>query len=199
MEDDYSDEKIMDEEIKEYYEDYFQHREGKLEGSCQDIQENFQQTVALPLDGNEIDQHLDVEIHVNLPKFDEDIHILNDQDKDKDSYSNLSLDHLFSEILFQNEVCQNHIFEVAYMETQSNKSTYILEFQENNTLVYGTFQTQSHEGNKGDDRIQAQQNDNHELQENIEKAVVELHHFEHEYVIHQNTSLEITNSELFYC
>ena len=66
-------------------------------------------------------------------------------------------------------------------------------------MVYDTFQTKSHEGNKDDDRIQAQQNDNHELQENIEKEIVELHHFEHEYVFLQNTSLEITNSELFDC
>ena len=37
------------------------------------------------------------------------------------------------------------------------------------------------------------------MQENIEKEVVELHHFEHEDVIHQNTSLEIINLELFDC
>ena len=59
----------------------------------------------------------------------------------------------FAETLFQNKVCQNQNFEASYMETQSNKSTYILEFQENNTLVYDTFQTKSHEGNNGDDRI----------------------------------------------
>ena len=50
----------MDEEIKEFYEYYFQHREGMLEGSCQDVQENFQQTVTLPLAENEIDRQLDV-------------------------------------------------------------------------------------------------------------------------------------------
>ena len=44
----------MDEEIKEFYKDYVQHREGMLEAICQDIHENFQQTVALPLDENEI-------------------------------------------------------------------------------------------------------------------------------------------------
>ena len=78
-----------------------------LEGSCQDIQENFQQTLALPLVENEIDQHLDVDIHVPFHEFVEDIQILSDQDKDVDNYSNFSLDHLFSETLFQNEVCQN--------------------------------------------------------------------------------------------
>ena len=187
MEDDYGEKELMDEEIKEFYEDFFQHREGMLQGSFQDIQENFQQTVALPLPENEIDEQLDVEINVPFPEFDEYIHILNDQDKDEDIYSNFSSDHLFLENLFQNEVCQNHIFETTYMENQSNKSTNILEFQENNTLVYDTFQTKSQEGNKDDDRIQAQQNDNHELQENIEKEVVELHHFEHEDLIHQNT------------
>ena len=30
MEDDYGDEELRDEEIKEFYEDYFQHREGML-------------------------------------------------------------------------------------------------------------------------------------------------------------------------
>ena len=164
-----------------------------LEGSCQDIQENFQQIVALPLAENEIDQHLDVGIHVPFPDFYEDIHILNDQDKDEDSYSNLSSDHLFSKILFQTEVCQNQIFEVVYMETQSSMPTYILEFQENNTLVYDTYQTNSQEGNKDGDRIQSQQNDNPELQENIEKDVVELHHFEHEDVTNQNTFVEKLN------
>ena len=104
---DYGDEDLMDEEIKEFYEDYFQHQEWMLEGSCQDIKENFQQIVTLPLAENEIDQHLDVGIHVPFPEFNEDIHILNDQDKDEDSYSNFSLDHLFLENLFQNEVCQN--------------------------------------------------------------------------------------------
>ena len=49
------------------------------------------------------------------------------------------------------------------MESQSSKSTYFLEFQENNTLVCDTYQTKPKEGNKDDDRIQAQQNDNHEL------------------------------------
>ena len=88
-----------------------------LEGSCQYIQENFQQTVALPLAENEINQHIDVEIHVPFPTLDEYIHILNDKYKDDDSYPKFSLDYLFSETLFQNEVCQNHIFEVAYMET----------------------------------------------------------------------------------
>ena len=107
----------MDEEIKEFHEDYFQHREGMLEGSYQYIQENFQQTIALPLAKNEIEQHIDVDIHVHFPEFNKDIHILNDQDKDEDSYSNFSSDCLFFDILFQNEVCQNHIFEVAYMET----------------------------------------------------------------------------------
>ena len=37
------------------------------------------------------------------------------------------------------------------------------------------------------------------MQENIEKEVVELHHFEHEDVIHQNNSLALINSELFDC
>ena len=36
MEDDYGDEELMDEEIKEFYEDYFQHQ-GMLEDSCQYI------------------------------------------------------------------------------------------------------------------------------------------------------------------
>ena len=52
--------------------------------------------VTLPLDENEIDQHLDVDIHVPFPEFVEDIQILSDQDKDVDSYSNFSSDHLFS-------------------------------------------------------------------------------------------------------
>ena len=73
MENDYGDEELMDEKKKEFYEDYFPHQEGMLEGSCQDIQENFQQKVSLPLVENEIDQHLDVEIHVPFPDFDEDI------------------------------------------------------------------------------------------------------------------------------
>ena len=46
-----------------------------LEGSSQDIQENFQQTVALPLAENEINQHIDVEIHVPFRGFDEDDNI----------------------------------------------------------------------------------------------------------------------------
>ena len=37
MENYYGDEELMDEEIKEFYEYYFQHREGMLEGSCQDF------------------------------------------------------------------------------------------------------------------------------------------------------------------
>ena len=112
-----------------------------LEGNCQYIQENFQQTVALPLDENEIDQHLHVDMHVPFPEFDENFHILDDQDKDEDSYSNFSLDHLFSKTLFQNKVCQNQIFEAEYRENQRSKSTSVLKFQENNTLVYDNFQT----------------------------------------------------------
>ena len=50
------------------------------------------------------------------------------------------------------------------METQSSKSTCILEFQENNTLVSGTFQTNSKEDSKDEDRLQSQQNDSYELQ-----------------------------------
>ena len=72
-----------------------------LEGSCQDIQENFQQTVTLPLDENKIYQHLNVDIHVPFPEFDEDIHILSDEDKDEDSYSNVSSYHLFSKLYFK--------------------------------------------------------------------------------------------------
>ena len=72
-----------------------------LEGSRQDIQENFQQTIALPLADNEIDQHLDVDIHVLFQEFDEYIHILSDQYKNVDNYSNFSSDHLFSKTLFQ--------------------------------------------------------------------------------------------------
>ena len=74
-----------------------------------------------------------MDIHVPFLEFDEDIHISNDQDKYEDCYSNFSLDHLFYDILFQNEVLQNQIFEALYMENQSSKLTYILEFQENNT------------------------------------------------------------------
>ena len=74
---------------------------------------------------NEIDQHIDVEIHVPFPEFNEDIQILNDKDKDEGSYSNVSSEYLFSETLFQNERCQNHIFEAAFMEKQTSKSTYI--------------------------------------------------------------------------
>ena len=46
-----------------------------LESSHQDIQEKFQQIIALPSTKNEIDQHLDVDIHVHFPEFDEDIKI----------------------------------------------------------------------------------------------------------------------------
>ena len=51
---------------------------------------------------NDIDQHLDVDIHVPFLEFNEDIHILSDQDEDVDSYSNFSSDHLFCKTLFQN-------------------------------------------------------------------------------------------------
>ena len=37
------------------------------------------------------------------------------------------------------------------------------------------------------------------MQENIEKVILELHHFEHEDVTNQNTSLEKINSEFFDC
>ena len=95
-----------------------------LEGIFQYIQEKFQQTLALPLDENEIDQHLDVEIHVPFLEFDEGIHILSDQDKDVDSYTNLSLDHLFSEMFFQNEKSyQIQNSEIVCMETQNNEIT----------------------------------------------------------------------------
>ena len=96
-------------------------------------------------------------------------------------------------------MCQNQIFEADYMENQRSKSMNILKFQENNTLVYDNFQTNPQYDSKDDDMIQGQQNVNHELQENIEKEVVELHHFEHEDVTNQNTSLEKINSELFDC
>ena len=91
---------------------------------------------------NEIDEQLDVEINVPFPEFDEYIHILNDQDKDEDNYSKFSLDHLFSETLFENEEYQIQNYEIACMETQNNEltlkedlaftsDTYELEFEGN--------------------------------------------------------------------
>ena len=78
MENYYGDEELMDEEIRQFCEDYFQHQEGMLEGSCQDIQEKLYQTVTIPLAKNEIYQQLDVDIHVPFLEFNEDILILSD-------------------------------------------------------------------------------------------------------------------------
>ena len=45
MENYYGDEELMDDEIKEFCEDYFQHQEEMLKTSFHYIQEYFQQTI----------------------------------------------------------------------------------------------------------------------------------------------------------
>ena len=110
--------------LKSFMKTIFQNQGEMLKGSCQYIQENFQQTVALPLDENEIDKHIDVDIHVPFPEFDEDIYILNEKDKDEGVYSNSSLYHLISKTLFQNEESYQILnFEIACMETQNSELT----------------------------------------------------------------------------
>ena len=75
VENEFGDEELMDEEIKEYYEYYFQHQKDMLDDNCYDIQQDLQLNIVNPLAKNETAQHFSVEIHAPFPTFVEDIQI----------------------------------------------------------------------------------------------------------------------------
>ena len=71
-----------------------------LEDNCHDSQDNFQQNVASPLAENQIDHHLDVDIHVPIYGIDVDVkqsyQILSNQERNEVSHSDVFLDQSFS-------------------------------------------------------------------------------------------------------
>jgi len=111
----YEDDVFMDDEIIEaFHENPFHYHGEKVEYNCHDIQQNFQQNIVpfLIVD-NEIDQGLSILSHIPAPEIDEHVkqncQILSDQD--------LSSDHAYSEISFQEASYQNKSVKIVYMET----------------------------------------------------------------------------------
>jgi hypothetical protein len=71
---------------------------------------------------NETDHDLDVETHVPPPEFDENAHISGNQDRDEDLHLNFSSEYSFSESLFQDQVCQNEIYETACIKSLGSET-----------------------------------------------------------------------------
>jgi hypothetical protein len=136
----------MDDEIIEaFHENPFHYHEEKVEDNCHDIQQNFQQNIVpFLIVNNETDQDLSILSHIPSPEIDEHVQqncqILSDQD--------LSSDHAYSEILFQEASYQNQSVEIVYMETLSSEPSHDIEFQENNELVYDSCISEAQEDNE---------------------------------------------------
>jgi hypothetical protein len=127
----------MDEEILEaLYENPFQHQE---------------EMVVSLLDENETEQDFNDDIHVPSPENDEDLHQPCQSSCDQEyeeNYLYVSSDCSFSEFLFQEGNCENHIYEIACINTLDSEPIhdyYTPQLQENSEeghTVLDTFETE---------------------------------------------------------